>query len=52
MLFKDDNIFVSEKIDFAEPTQDGCVWLSCILIKETNWLEKKVDFDWLAGRSI
>lgn len=50
MLFKDDNIFVSDKIEFAEPVQDGCVWLSCILIKEANWLNKKVDFDWLAGR--
>ena len=52
LLYKDDNIFVSEKIEFAEPVQDGCVWLSCIFIKETNWLEKKVNFDWLAGRSI
>ena len=52
LLFKDDNIFVSEKIEFAEPVQDGCVWLSCIFIEETNWLEKKVNFDWLAGRSI
>lgn len=52
LMFKDDNIFVSEKIEFAEPVQDGCVWLSCIFIEETNWLEKKVDFEWLAGRSI
>ena len=52
LLYKDDNIFVSEKIEFAEPVQDGCVWLSCIFIEQTNWLEKKVDFDWLAGRSI
>lgn len=52
LMFKDDNIFVSEKIEFAEPVQDGCVWLSCIFIEETNWLEKKVNFDWLAGRSI
>jgi len=52
LMFKDDNIFVSEKIEFAEPVQDGCVWLSCIFIEQTNWLEKKVDFEWLAGRSI
>lgn len=50
LMFKDDNIFVSEKIEFAEPVQDGCVWLSCIFIEETNWLDKKVNFDWLAGR--
>ncbi|MBL8322234.1 MAG: RusA family crossover junction endodeoxyribonuclease [Acinetobacter sp.] len=52
LLFKDDNIFVSEKIEFAEPVQDGCVWLSCVFIEQTNWLEKKVNFDWLAGRTV
>ncbi|WP_151742748.1 MULTISPECIES: RusA family crossover junction endodeoxyribonuclease [unclassified Acinetobacter] len=50
LLFKDDNIFVKEKIEFAEPVENGCVWLSCVFINETNWLDKKVDFDWLAGR--
>lgn len=50
LLFKDDNIFVKEKIEFAEPIENGCVWLSCVFISETNWLDRKVDFDWLAGR--
>lgn len=52
MLFRDDNIFISERIEFAKPVENGCVWLSCILIdeKDQNWLEKQVDFDWLAGR--
>ncbi|NNP70427.1 RusA family crossover junction endodeoxyribonuclease [Acinetobacter sp. Ac_5812] len=50
LLFKDDNIFVKEKIEFAEPIENGCVWLSCVFINETNWLDRKVDFDWLAGR--
>lgn len=50
LLFKDDNIFVKEKIEFAEPIENGCVWLSCVFINETNWLDKKVNFDWLAGR--
>ena len=51
LLFKDDNIFVKEKIEFAEPTENGCAWLSCVFIDETNWLDKKVNFDWLAGRA-
>ena len=50
LLYKDDNIFVKEKIEFAEPIENGCVWLSCVFISETNWLDKKIDFDWLAGR--
>ena len=41
---------MKEKIEFAEPAEDGCVWLSCVFINETNWLDKKVDFEWLAGR--
>lgn len=50
LLFKDDNVFVKEKVQLAEPITGGCVWLSCVFIGETNWLDKKVDFDWLAGR--
>lgn len=50
LLFKDDNVFIQEKIQLAEPVIGGCVWLSCIFLTETNWLDKKVDFDWLAGR--
>jgi Holliday junction resolvase RusA-like endonuclease len=50
LLFKDDNVFVQEKVQLAEPITGGCVWLSCVFIGETNWLDKKVDFDWLAGR--
>lgn len=50
LLFKDDNVFIQEKIQLAEPVVGGCVWLSCVFLKETNWLDKKVDFDWLAGR--
>lgn len=52
LLFKDDNIFISEQIKLAEPCEEGCVWLSCVLTDETDWLSKTVDFDWLAGRSI
>ncbi|HCU74638.1 MAG TPA: crossover junction endodeoxyribonuclease RusA [Acinetobacter baumannii] len=52
LLFKDDNIFISEQIKLAEPCEDGCVWLSCVFTDETDWLSKTVDFDWLAGRSI
>ncbi|ETQ05570.1 hypothetical protein P647_2442 [Acinetobacter baumannii UH12208] len=52
MLFKDDNIFISEQIKLAEPCEEGCVWLSCVFTEETDWLSKTVDFDWLAGRSI
>ncbi|WP_288401708.1 RusA family crossover junction endodeoxyribonuclease [uncultured Acinetobacter sp.] len=50
LLFKDDNVFVQEKVQLAEPITGGCVWLSCVFIGETNWLDQKVDFDWLAGR--
>jgi Holliday junction resolvase RusA-like endonuclease len=52
LLFKDDNIFISEQIKLAEPCEFGCVWLSCVFTDETDWLSKTVDFDWLAGRSI
>ena len=52
LLFKDDNIFISEQIKLAEPIEDGCVWLSCVFTDETDWLSKTVDFEWLAGRSI
>lgn len=52
LLFKDDNIFISEQIKLAEPCEEGCVWLSCVFIDETDWLSKNVDYDWLAGRSI
>ncbi|MCY3120994.1 NAD-dependent epimerase/dehydratase family protein [Acinetobacter baumannii] len=52
LLFKDDNIFISEQIKLAEPCEEGCVWLSCVFTDETDWLSKTVDFDWLAGRSI
>ncbi|MEX7543292.1 RusA family crossover junction endodeoxyribonuclease [Acinetobacter baumannii] len=52
LLFKDDNIFISEQIKLAEPCEEGCVWLSCVFTEETDWLSKTVDFDWLAGRSI
>lgn len=52
LLFKDDNIFISEQIKLAEPCEDGCVWLSCVFTDETDWLSQSVDFDWLAGRSI
>ncbi|MFI9975360.1 RusA family crossover junction endodeoxyribonuclease, partial [Acinetobacter baumannii] len=27
LLFKDDNIFISEQIKLAEPCEEGCVWL-------------------------
>jgi hypothetical protein len=40
---------VKEKIEFAEPTEDGCVWLSCVFINETNWLDKKVNLTGLLG---
>ncbi|WP_240620743.1 RusA family crossover junction endodeoxyribonuclease, partial [Acinetobacter baumannii] len=30
LLFKDDNIFISEQIKLAEPCEEGCVWLSCV----------------------
>lgn len=50
LLYKDDNLFVSEKIELAEPIEGGCVWLSCVFIEQTNWLKKPVDFEWLAGR--
>lgn len=50
LLFKDDNVFIQEKVQLAEPTVGGCVWLSCVFLTETNWLDKKVDFEWLAGR--
>lgn len=50
LLYKDDGIFISEKIEFARPVDGGCIWLSCVFIEETNWLEKEVDFNWLAGR--
>lgn len=52
LLFKDDNIFISEQIKLAEPCEEGCVWLSCVFTDETDWLSQSVDFDWLAGRSI
>ncbi|AIY36965.1 hypothetical protein BA71_02145 [Acinetobacter baumannii LAC-4] len=51
LLFKDDNIFISEQIKLAEPIEDGCVWLSCVFTDEIDWLSKTVDFDWLAGRN-
>lgn len=51
LLYKDDNLFVSEKIELAEPVDRGCVWLSCVFIEQTNWLNKPVNFDWLAGRA-
>lgn len=50
LLFKDDHVFIQEKVQLAEPITGGCVWLSCVFIAETNWLDRKVDFDWLAGR--
>lgn len=52
ILFHDDNIFVREQIQFAEPVPDGCVWLSCIFIddEKTDWINHRVNFDWLAGR--
>lgn len=54
LLFKDDNIFISEKIKFAEPVEGGCVWVSCVLKeeKELDWIKHSVDFDWLAGRVV
>ncbi|HGH3306375.1 TPA: RusA family crossover junction endodeoxyribonuclease, partial [Acinetobacter baumannii] len=35
LLFKDDNIFISEQIKLAEPCEEGCVWLSCVFTDET-----------------
>jgi crossover junction endodeoxyribonuclease RusA len=48
VLFRDDRLFVREQIRFAQPVDDGCVWVSCIYLKD-DWLQKKVDLDWLSG---
>lgn len=40
LLFKDDNIFISEQIKLAEPCEEGCVWLSCVFTDETALLHK------------
>lgn len=50
VLFKDDRLFVREQIRFAYPVDDGCVWVSCIYLQD-DWLQKKVDLDWLGGRN-
>lgn len=53
LIFKDDNIFIHEQIKLAEPVEDGCVWVSCIFMQEsdTNWVEEPINFDWLTGRA-
>lgn len=39
LLFKDDNIFISEQIKLAEPCEEGCVWLSCVFTDETGRIQ-------------
>lgn len=52
MLFKDDNIFISESVVFAEPVPNGCVWVSCVRLddRQTDWMHTEVNMDWLGGR--
>ena len=40
LLFKDDNIFISEQIKLAEPCEEGCVWLSCVLLMKLIGCQK------------
>lgn len=49
LLFQDDRIFVSEKVEFAEPYQDGRVWLSCVRLDDVDWINRQVPHQWLAG---
>lgn len=49
LLFSDDRIFVSEKVELAEPVRDGRVWLSCVRVENTDWLNREVPHNWLAG---
>lgn len=52
LVFKDDNIFIHEQIQLAKPIENGCVWVSCVFMQEQSqdWLNRSVDFSWLAGR--
>ncbi|SDC28696.1 RusA family crossover junction endodeoxyribonuclease [Acinetobacter boissieri] len=51
ILFTDDKLFISEQIILAEPIPDGCVWVSCIFknTEQSDWLKRRVNFQWLAG---
>ena len=49
LLFSDDRIFVSEKVEFAQPYQDGRVWLSCVSLDDVDWLNREVPHQWLSG---
>ena len=49
LLFSDDRIFVSEKVEFAQPYQDGRVWLSCVNLDDVDWLNREVPHQWLSG---
>lgn len=49
LLFSDDRIFISEKVEFAQPVPHGRVWLSCVAVGDVDWLHRSVPHDWLAG---
>ena len=53
ILFKDDNILNHVQVVIAEPVEEGCVWLSCIIQQQsTEWIDQSVDYQWLSGKAV
>lgn len=52
MVFRDDRLVLEEDVRFAHPVEAGCAWMGFRVLDDadTNWLERKPDLNWLAGK--
>lgn len=46
LLYIDDKQIVCPTLRFAEPAEQGCVWVS-IIPSQRSWMQTPVDFEWL-----